>query len=464
MNNRMLPIGKLFDIEKGALQSTKCTPGDYDFITAAEEWKTHNEYTHECEALIFAAAASGSLGRTHYVDGKFTTSDLCYILTPKNDEKYPLNLSFYHFVFNSLRPSLVAATKSGTSKESINQTNFKNYEIPYFDIELQDFWIEKLKNTLGLKGLLGSELTCQQTLLKKLRQQILQEAIEGKLTADWRAQNPDVEPASELLKRIAAEKAQLVKDKKIKAQKPLPPITDEEKPFELPQGWEWCRLEQILVVLLGGYAFKSPLFKKSGTKQVLRLGNIRPYTLRLDEKPVYIDNEYAKEAESVKLRPGDVLITMTGTRGKRDYCYTVLLEEKDFQSSELYLNQRIGCLRFSPNIIKKYYDYCLKDDRLLDQIFSTATGAANQANIGSNTLRSWLVPLPPIEEQQTIATKVEKLLALCDQLETQITQNQHHAAQLMQAVLKEAFSHNSEVAPAVTKSKVSADTPEVAGA
>lgn len=250
MNNQMIPIGKLFDIEKGELQSTKCTPGDFDFITAAEDWKTHNEYSHECEALIFAAAASGSLGRTHYVDGKFTTSDLCYILTPKDEAKYPLNLSFYHFVFNSLRLTLVAATKSGTSKESINQTNFKNYEIPYFNIELQDFWIGKLKNTLSLKDLLGAELIHQQTLLKKLRQQILQEAIEGKLTADWRAQNRDVEPASELLKRIAAEKAQMVKDKKIKAQKPLPPITNEKKPFELPQGWEWCRLGALVETLI----------------------------------------------------------------------------------------------------------------------------------------------------------------------------------------------------------------------
>ncbi|CAH9017637.1 hypothetical protein [Candidatus Nitrosacidococcus sp. I8] len=69
-------IGELFNIEKGELQSTKCIAGKYDFITAAEEWKTHNEYSHECEALIFAAAASGSLGRTHYVNGKFITSDL----------------------------------------------------------------------------------------------------------------------------------------------------------------------------------------------------------------------------------------------------------------------------------------------------------------------------------------------------------------------------------------------------
>ncbi len=182
MANQFVPIGKLFNLEKGQLQSTKCTPGEYDFITAAEDWKTHNEFEHECEALIFAAAASGSLGRTHYIDGKFISSDLCFILTPKNEEKYSLNLAFYHFVFNSLRPVLVAATKSGTSKESINQTNLKKYELPYFGIKQQDLWIEKLQNKQVRKELLGSELTQQKILLKKLRQQILQEAIEAKLT------------------------------------------------------------------------------------------------------------------------------------------------------------------------------------------------------------------------------------------------------------------------------------------
>ena len=83
---------------------------------------------------------------------------------------------------------------------------------------------------------LKQELTHQQTLLKKLRQQILQEAIEGKLTADWREQNRDVEPASELLARIQAEKAQLIKDKKIKKQKPLPPISEKEKTICIAKG------------------------------------------------------------------------------------------------------------------------------------------------------------------------------------------------------------------------------------
>ena len=93
-------INQLFNFEKGVLQSSKCIEGEYDFITAATDWKTHNEYSHDSEALIFAAAASGSLGRTHYVKGKFISSDLCFILTPKEPEKLPVDLKFYHIIFN----------------------------------------------------------------------------------------------------------------------------------------------------------------------------------------------------------------------------------------------------------------------------------------------------------------------------------------------------------------------------
>jgi type I restriction enzyme S subunit len=433
----MLPIGKLFDIEKGELQSTKCIPGDYDFITAAEEWKTHNEYTHECEALIFAAAASGSLGRTHYVDGKFTTSDLCYILTPKNDEKYPLNLSFYHFVFNSLRPSLVAATKSGTSKESINQANFKNYEIPYFDIELQDFWIGKLKNTLGLKSLLGSELAHQQTLLKKLRQQILQEAIEGKLTADWRAQNPDVKPASELLKRIAAEKAQQVKDKKIKAQKPLPLISDEEKPFELPQGWEWCRLATIAGVGTGA----TPL-----TSDPSYYGGRINWMTSADTGQKYVTTTKARITEKAiletncKVYPSGTLVIAMYGQGKTRGQITEL-------KIEAATNQ--ACAAISVHCFTESFNQFIKMHfwKIYDEIRELARGGA-QPNLNMEKIKSSIIALPPLDEQQAIVTKVEKLLALCDQLETQIIQNQSDAEQLMQAVLKEAFAQNREAVPA----------------
>ena len=199
-------------------------------------------------------------------------------------------------------------------------------------------------------------------------------------------------------------------------------------------------MEKIIDNFLGGYAFKSTSFKKTGENQVLRIGNVRPYCILLGVKPVFIDRETAYEAESVKLKDGDLLITMTGTRKKRDYCYTALLQKTPTSKRSLFLNQRVGCLRFNEQICAQYYDYCLKHETLLDQIFSTATGSANQANIGSTALRLWSIPLPPLAEQKAIVAKAEKLLALCDQLESKINQSQHHANSLMQAVLQEAFA------------------------
>lgn len=84
-NYEMVKIGQLFNIERGNLQSEKNEDGEYNFITASSEWKTHIEYTHECEAIIFAFGAAGSLGKTHYVNGKFIASNLCFILTPKKN-------------------------------------------------------------------------------------------------------------------------------------------------------------------------------------------------------------------------------------------------------------------------------------------------------------------------------------------------------------------------------------------
>ena len=134
----------------------------------------------------------------------------------------------------------------GGIKTEIKPKHILPLEIDLPDIEEQKEIVTHFKSIETEDGELKAELTHQQTLLKKLRQQILQEAIEGKLTANWRAQNSDVEPASELLACIQAEKQQLIKDKKIKKQKTLPAISEEEKPFELPEGWVWCRLNDVI--------------------------------------------------------------------------------------------------------------------------------------------------------------------------------------------------------------------------
>lgn len=425
----LIPIGTLFDLEKGSLQSSKCTEGEYTFITAAEEWKTHNEYSHKCEALIFAAAASGSLGRTHYINDKFITSDLCFILTPKDSKKYPINLKFYHFVFNSLKDEIVKNTKSGTSKESINQSNLRNYEIPYFEIDKQNLWIDKLVNTKSIKEDLELELSSEQSLLKQLKQTILQEAIEGKLTAKWREQNPDIGTAKELLEQIKTEKEKLIKEKKIKASKPLAPINEDEIPFDIPQNWEWCKIGDIVRVKIGSTPDRQNIQYWNGNINWVASGEVaNNYIYETKEKIT----EFGFNNTSLEVCPsGTVLVAMIGqgkTRGQ-----TSILK------IPAATNQNVAALIISHNfLISEYlWFYFLS---MYDKTRSNATGG-NQPALNSIKINNMIVPFPPLEEQKEIVATIEKLFAICDELENEINQNKTTVENLMATVLKEAFEN-----------------------
>ena len=143
--------------------------------------------------------------------------------------------------------------------------------------------------------------------IKKLRELILELAVRGKLVP----QNPNDEPASMLLEKIAKEKKQLLKDGKIKKQKSLPEISKDEKPFELPTGWEWERFGNISQANTG-YAFKSTEYTQDGTF-VLRVTNINPNGSINDLDTKFIDNEIAKSKyEKFSLSKDDVLLVMVG--------------------------------------------------------------------------------------------------------------------------------------------------------
>ena len=120
--------------------------------------------------------------------------------------------------------------------------------------------------------------------IKKLRELILELAVRGLLVP----QDPNDEPASVLLEKIAVEKGRLVKENEIKKQNPLPPIEEDEAPFELPVGWEWCRVGDISLAK-GGFAFKSKEFLEVSSFQVVRMGNVRPDRFRLEQNPVFVD-------------------------------------------------------------------------------------------------------------------------------------------------------------------------------
>jgi hypothetical protein len=141
-NSKLLKVEDLFNIEDGTLASDNSVDGEFDFITGAEEWKKHSTYKYDKEAIVYVVSAGGSLGRSHYVNGKFIASNLCIVLTPKNQNTYPINLQFYNTYFNNLRKKIVSDLADGTSKLTIGKTIFKQYYIDYISKDVQDKFVE----------------------------------------------------------------------------------------------------------------------------------------------------------------------------------------------------------------------------------------------------------------------------------------------------------------------------------
>ena len=141
-NNSSYEMVKMSDlflfIGKGTLASEQADEsGEYDFITASEEWKKHNEYDREEEAIVYAISASGSLGRAHYVNGKYIASNLCYILKEKDNPKYKINMKFYSYYLNSIRKQVVSDLADGTSKLTLSPDELKKYYINYIPYDEQ---------------------------------------------------------------------------------------------------------------------------------------------------------------------------------------------------------------------------------------------------------------------------------------------------------------------------------------
>jgi type I restriction enzyme S subunit len=270
--------------------------------------------------------------------------------------------------------------------------------------------------------------------IEQLKQTILQLAVMGKLVP----QNSKDEPASVLLKKITKEKEQLIADKKIKKQKPLPAITNDEKPFELPLGWEWTKLGDISLIK-GGFAYKSALFVDNGEYQVIRMGNIRPDYFRLNENSVFIDSKLADSTEEYEILTGDILLTMTGTKGKRDYLYSLMVNDSDLNDRQLYLNQRL-CISRPLLVDSQFVNLLLKDDRFLDYVFAKSTGTANQANVGMVAIQNWTLPLPPINEQKEIVIMANALMENCEQLKAHLSEAQITQLQLADTIVEQAVN------------------------
>ena len=295
--------------------------------------------------------------------------------------------------------------------------------------------ISKRLNSIRTEQLrIENEITHQQTLLGKLKQAILQEAIQGKLTADWRAANPDVEPASELLQRIQAEKARLIAEKKIRKEKPLPEITPEEIPFEIPDGWEWCRFDHLLQVRSGVTKGKK-YDEKLVETPYLRVANVQRG--HLDLSTVTTIAVPVSEQEKYALEKNDLLITEGGDPDKVGRCVIWKSEIPNcIHQNHVFSTRAWSKADISIPLMSLFVNAPSTREHFLGNYKQTT----NLASINKTVLRTTLIPLPPLAEQAAIVERVEALMATCRELEAEIERSRTHAADLLQAVLNEAFA------------------------
>ncbi|AIA71944.1 subunit S of type I restriction-modification system [Pectobacterium atrosepticum SCRI1043] len=263
--------------------------------------------------------------------------------------------------------------------------------------------------------------------IKKLRELILELAVRGKLVP----QDPNDKPASELLKRIAAEKAELVKQGKIKKQKLLPEISEDEKPFELPEVWEWVRLSDISEYIQRG---KGPKYAEHGSVKVVSQKCVQWSGFKLEQSRWITDESIHSYTKDRFLKDGDVLWNSTGAGGTAGrVIYLPVVKEKLVVDSHVTLIRTVRDNgKFISNYISTYGIQQRFDPKHSNTLLS---GTTNQAELNSSVVNSFLVPFPPQREQERINDKAAELMSLCDQLEQQSLTSLDAHQQLVETLL-----------------------------
>jgi len=267
--------------------------------------------------------------------------------------------------------------------------------------------------------------------IKKLRETVLQLAVQGKLTADWRTCHPELAEgshhASELLKRIQEEKAQLIKDKKIKKEKALPAITDEEIPYDLPSGWVWCRLGDASKQITDG-EHQTPPRIASGRK-LLSAKNVRDGFINYENCDYISEIHYQKSIKRCNPEIGDLLIVSVGGTIGRVSMVTKNISFALVRSVAMVKNQGL-----EPD----YLRWVMNSPLLKDIIESKKRGGA-QPCLYLGEIKDFTFPIAPLEEQKAIVEKVNALMELCDGLEQEVNHSQEQSELLMKSCLREVF-------------------------
>ncbi len=475
------------------------------------------------EGDILLARYGASLGKVFWAENGAYNVAMAKVI-PLYDflSEYVFDKYLFYYYHTDLYRSVIMRN-SRSAQAGFNKDDLENMWFPVPPIAEQMRIVNCIEQLLPLVELYRVHeerlINLNDQFPELLKKSILQEAVQGKLVP----QDLGDEPASILLEHIRAKKQRLIAEGKIKKDKHESVIfrrdnshyekqgseevcideelpfevpknqrliaegkikkdkhesvifrrdnshyekqgseevcIDEELPFEVPKNWQWIRLSD-LVHFIGGYAYKSETFIETSEYQVLRLGNIKNDKIKYSTKPVFISKELSQKTVDFQCKTNDILLTMTGTRLKRDYFYTVLVSEKDTncfinqrvgclrsylpslstndilltmtgtrlkrdyfytvlvseKDTNCFINQRVGCLRSYLPSLSRWLIWTLKSEAILSQVFQHETGTANQGNLGAENIMKTFIPVPPLDEQERICNVIDRLLREVDTL------------------------------------------------
>ncbi len=340
-------------------------------------------------------------------------------------DKNKIDINYFKwFLKNDAFRKVVQSQTRGGIKTEIKPKSFLSLEIDLPSLSEQKQILSKINKVENEIKQLETNISEDKTLLKSLRSAILSEAVQGKLVP----QNKEDEPASELLKKIKKEKEKLIAEGRIKRQKELSAISEDEIPYDLPKGWVWCRLgdvcwinprnnldDNLEVAFIPMNLIKDNA-RNSFEQQIKKWSEIKSGFTHFAEEDVI----FAKITPCFQNRNSAILRNLKNKFGAG--------------TTELYVLRSYDKL-----ILPEFLFLLVNTKQFIDDGVATYKGTAGQQRIKRDFVENYILGLPPLPEQRRIAEKTDALMRFCDELELKIKENKECGVQLMNSVLKEVF-------------------------
>lgn len=398
-------LGELISIESGkGLTSKDMKEGEIPVFGGNGITGYHNEALVNKETVVIGRVGF-YCGSVHLTPKEAWVTDNAFITT------FPDKSIDTKYLIYILRHMNLGKSHNATAQPVVSGKKIYPLLFPLPPLEEQHRIVAKIEEILPYIDQYDKAYTKLETFNKKfpedMKKSILQMAMQGKLVE----QLPEEGTADELYEQIVAEKAQLIKDGKIKKEKPLPEITEDEIPFEIPSSWKWVRFQEVCAVLTCGYASTPEYVAENIGMPFISAKNIKPYKFMPDDHK-YIKRElYDKLTQTCCPKKNDILLTRVGAGIGEAAIIDIDMEFAIYVS--LTLIKLVDYKQLDNRYILYWLNSPIGTDNARKNIFGKG---ASQGNLNVNNVRTFLVPLPPLEEQKRIVAKVDELLTYCDQL------------------------------------------------